>query len=240
VSDLKTFWKCLKLLPYFARLARHPVPRNSRFFQRLDWVGAPASRPDYLLELSRGRRVLHFGFLDSPFTAERTQGNLLLHQRLRETASFLFGLDIDAGSLELYCHLTGDRDNAVLDIQQPLPPADFLANRYEVILFPEVLEHLLHPGAAMANLREICRRNPGSKLCITTPNAFSLLAFFTAVGGNELVHPDHYYYFSPMTLRKMVLDTGFKLDEMRLYAEPAHFITSPGITKHGLIALCAL
>lgn len=238
--DWKTFFKCFKLLPSFARLAYRPIDRNAIFYQRCGSLGERGVlREEYLLKLCRGKRVLHFGFLDSPFAEARIKQGRLIHQQLQPGASFLYGLDIDAASLELYRNLTGDKNNAILDIQQPLPQADFLANRYDVILFPEVLEHLLHPATAMANLRQICRLNPGSQLCITTPNAYSVMAFFTAVAGDELVHPDHYFYFSPTTLRKLVRDTGFQMTELWLYSDE-RLMGSPGITKHGLVALCTV
>jgi hypothetical protein len=238
--NLKAFFESFKLLPSFAKLAYHPVDQNSIFYQRCGSLGGPGVLRDvFLLDICRGKRVLHFGFLDSPFCEERTKQGKLIHLQLEKVASFLYGLDIDAGSLELYRNLTGDKNNGILDIQQPLPGGDFLADRYDMILFPEILEHLLHPGVAMANLRQICLRNPGAQLCITTPNAYSVMAFFTALTGDELVHPDHYFYFSPTTLRKLIRDTGFQLTDLRLYAG-ANLLTSPGLTKHGLIALCTV
>jgi 2-polyprenyl-3-methyl-5-hydroxy-6-metoxy-1,4-benzoquinol methylase len=181
--------------------------------------------------------VLHFGFVDSPFSVERTKEGNLLHQRLQSVAGLVYGLDIDAQSIDAYRKLTGDRENSFLDIQKSLPQVDFLSRDYEVILFGEILEHLLYPAAAMANLLRICQLNPRARLCITVPNAYSAMAFFTALCGDELVHPDHYYYFSPMTLGKLIRDTGFMLGELYQYGDRMT-LGSPGITKHGLIALC--
>ena len=240
MTDWTSFFKCFKLLPYFARLAYHPINRNAIFYQKCGDLGARGVlREKYLMEISRGKRVLHFGFLDSPFCEEKLNNGLLIHEQLKKAASFVYGLDIDGEALELYRKKTGDLNNGLLDIQKPLPAADYLANKYDVILFPEVLEHLLHPALALGNLREICLRNPGAKLCITTPNAYSTMAFFIAVTGDELVHPDHYFYFSPTILRKLVRDTGFKMEDLQLYAGEK-FINTPGLTKHGLIALCSV
>ena len=238
--DWKTLCKCFKLLPYFGKLAYRPIDRSAIFYQRCCSLGdRGVRREEYLLKLCRGKRVLHFGFLDAPFAEARIKQSQLLHQQLQPAAGFLYGLDIDAGSLELYRKLTGDENNGLLDIQQPLPQAGFLANRYDVILFPEVLEHLLRPAVAMENLRQICLANPGAQLCITTPNAYSVMGFFTAVAGDELVHPDHYFFFSPTTLQKLIRATGFQMTEMWLYADE-RLMGSPGITKHGLIALCTV
>jgi 2-polyprenyl-3-methyl-5-hydroxy-6-metoxy-1,4-benzoquinol methylase len=240
MTDWTSFVKCFRLLPYFARLAHRSIDRKAIFYQKSGGLNkAGVLRENYLIELCRGKRVLHFGFLDAPFCEEKITKGQLLHQQLQEVAAFLCGLDIDAQSLELYRKRTGDQINDLLDIQKPLPATEFLAKQYDVVLFPEVLEHLLHPALALGNLREICRLNGGAKLCITTPNAYSVMAFFVSVTGDELVHPDHYFYFSPATLRKLVQDTGFKMEDLQLYASPG-FLTSPGLTKHGLIALCSV
>lgn len=237
--DFKSFSHCLRLVPSFLRLARHAPDARSPFFH--DWgrlADQTVLREEFLPALCKGKRVLHFGFVDAPFSEERIKKGLLLHQQIQKAAEFLYGLDIDAASLEVYRKLTSDHQNSILDITAPLPEAGFLAQRYDLILFPEVLEHLLRPADAMANLRRICQLNPGARLCVTTPNAYSVMGFFTALSGNELVHPDHYFYFSPATLTKLLRDTGFTDIELSLYTSQA-LRGSPGITKHGLIALCS-
>ncbi len=183
------------------------------------------------------KRVLHFGFTDAPFTAERVSSGDLLHTQLRQTSQFLYGLDIDQASIEHYRQVTQDINNAALDIQAPLPNADFLSNKYDVIIFGEVLEHLANPGLALKNLLQICRNNPQSKLIITVPNAYFIGAFFVALNGNENVHPDHYYYFSPVTLKKLISDSGFSKVDVSLYGSSITH-DAPGITKNGLIAVC--
>lgn len=237
--DFKSFSRCLRLVPSFLRLARHAPDARSPFFH--DWgrlAEQTVLREEFLRDLCRDKRVLHFGFVDAPFSEERIKQGLLLHQQIQKVAKFLYGLDIDAASLELYRNLTADDQNSILDITAPLPDSNFLVQRYDLILFPEVLEHLLRPADAMASLRKICQLNPGARLCVTTPNAYSVIGFFTALSGNELVHPDHYFYFSPATLAKLLRDTGFTNIELRLYTSQA-LLGSPGLTKHGLIAMCS-
>jgi hypothetical protein len=237
--DFTKLFQALRLAPSFFWLARHvPLP-DSPFYQPCgDLARRSVVREKFLIDLCRGKRVLHFGFVDAPFSEDRIRKGLLLHQQLKGAAAWLFGLDIDAAALSTYQQLTGDTNHALLDVTAPLPEADFLGQQYDLILFPEVLEHLLRPAEAMANLRQICLRNPGSRLCVTTPNAYSVMGFFAALSGDELVHPDHYFYFSPTLLKKLLTDTGFAQIELRLYSGP-ELLGSPGLTKHGLIAVCA-
>ena len=72
---------------------------------------------------------------------------------------------------------------------------------------------------------------------MTVPNAYYAGVWFGALDGDEIVHPDHYYYFSPATLRKLLHDAGFTIVEMALYASRDSAVL-PGITKNGVIAMC--
>jgi SAM-dependent methyltransferase len=235
-SRLGVIWAILRLLPY---AARRPFWDSASVFCH-SWAGLAdrtVDRERFLIELCRGKRVLHFGFVDAPFSEQRTRDGQLLHLKLKRAAAFLHGTDVDEKSIALYRQITGDLENSVLDIIDPQSDLDAFAKRFDVVLFGEVLEHLANPGLALANLRQICQRNSGAKLCVTTPNAFSLACFLSAIRDYELVHPDHYYYFSPTTLRKLLLDSGFGNIDLFFYASSTLW-NSPGLTKHGVIALC--
>jgi hypothetical protein len=126
----------------------------------------------------------------------------------------------------------------LLDIQSEsnLSFAD-LENRFDLLVFGEIIEHLLNPGIALSNLLTISRLNQNSPVYITTPSAFFIGSFLPAVAAREIVHPEHYYYFSPRTLLRLLHDTGFQNVEMQLYSYP-HTLAAPGLTKAGLIAIC--
>lgn len=227
-----------RLFVFYRRLRGYLADTNSVFYHHLPSEASKShDRVSFIKDITAQKRVLHFGFTDAPFTVERVASGELLHSQLRKTSAFLYGLDIDQQSIEQYRQITQDFDNAVLDIQEPLPNADFLKNNYDVIVFGEVLEHLRNPGLALTNLLEICRDNPQAKLVVTVPNAYFIGAFFVAMSGNENVHPDHYYYFSPVTLRKLISDSGFsKIDISLCGSSITH--DAPGITKNGLVAVC--
>lgn len=205
----------------------HPFPQLDRVV-----------REEFILAVSAGKKVLHFGFLDSPMTHDKIASGALLHQRLRGVADCLYGIDIDSETLFHYRALTEDYDNAALDILDTNHDISFLCNKFDLILFPEVLEHVSNPGATLQRLKVVCSQNPGSTVVITVPNAFSLEHFRAAASGVEMVHPDHYYYFSPVTLKKLVEDAGFSQVDIKLYAHNQKALTSPGITSHGIIAAC--
>lgn len=207
------------------------------FFHDVSGLPKVASRETFLLDLARARRVLHFGFADDPFTRERVANGALLHLRLRGVAESCFGVDISEDAIRVYRELTDDTDNEVLDIEEPDADLAPYSSMFDLILFGETLEHLGAPLQALVNLRKVCERNVGSRLCITVPNAFAASGFIAAMQGREIVHPDHYAYFSPVTVKTLLTRAGFEDIQISLYGSPATRF-APGITASGMIALC--
>ena len=227
----------IKALPMLMQISRNLPENNSIFVQQFRELSRQSvDREEYLVDASRGKKVLHFGFLDSPFSEERIRSGELLHLKLKNAASQLYGIDNDRVSLDRYRQLTGDRNNDVGDVQKELQNG-IDSHAYDIILFPEILEHLRNPGLALANLKHLCVKGGRTKICVTVPNAYYAGALLVALGGDEIVHPEHYYYFSPATLRKLLHDVGFTIVEMALYASRDTSVL-PGITKNGVIAMC--
>jgi hypothetical protein len=212
------------------------LPTLMQISRNLDVSLRSVIREDYLTTASKDRRVLHFGFLDAPFSEERLLSGELLHLKLRGVASHLYGIDSDRASLDRYRELTGDRDNAVMDIQMGLGE-ELEGQAFDLVLLPEILEHLGSPVPALGYLRRLCVKNKQATLCVTVPNAYYAGVFLRALEGDEIVHPEHYYYFSPATLRKLLTDAGFAIVDLALYAS-RDSSALPGITKNGVIAMC--
>ena len=227
----------IKSLPLLMQISRNLPEAGSPFVQQFqDLSRRSVIREEYLLEISKGKNVLHVGFLDSPFSEERIHSGDLLHLKLRDVANQLYGIDTDRVSLDRYRRLTGDHENSVGDIQNGMQDG-MSGNAYDLVLAPEILEHLGNPAGALANLKRLCVTGGGAKLCVTVPNAYYTGSFLRAMDGDEIVHPEHYYYFSPATLRKLLRDTGFAVLEMALYGS-RDSACLPGITKNGVIAMC--
>ncbi len=237
------------------RLAQNIKWLNRIPFIRLQEAGTPFCHPypslaeagvlreDFILRRCQGKSVIHFGFLDAPFMASKAARGELLHMRIKAVANVVYGFDVDGPSLADYRHLTGDQANALWDVQTPLPLAarqalDAAAPQgFDLVIFSEVLEHLLNPGLAVSNLAQLCRRYR-CRLLVTVPNAFSVVSFYNALNHIEAVHPDHYHYYSPYTLQKMLIDCGFEEVELWLYGSQDTLL-APGLTKNGVIAMAA-
>jgi hypothetical protein len=209
---------------------------DGTFFHKPDApIARPTDRTEYILRISKGKRVLHFGFTDSPFTTARMKSGEMLHLKIKDVAKEAWGSDVDKGAINEYIKVTGDKNVFPIDVSEPIENIGKYKKNFDLLIFGETLEHVLNPGITLKNLAKICKVN-GSKLLITTPNAFSVFGFLAAWNGNEIVHPEHYYYYSPVTLTRLLTDTGFRKIKISLYTSEATKDTQ-GITGLGLIAI---
>src|SRR5690242_17147194 len=95
-------------------------------------------RVDHLLARCRGRRVLHLGCTNWPYTDAALADGSLLHLRLAGVAAELYGIDADAEGLARLAaaghHHLHRGDLEALDTLA-LPP-------FDVIVAGEIIEHL--------------------------------------------------------------------------------------------------
>lgn len=197
-------------------------------------------RDDYILDLCKNKNVLHFGFIDHPIMLNKIENNGLLHLKIKKVSKYLCGIDVVEEDIKLYSTLAKDKDVFAYnlfttDINET--NKYFLLNNYDLILLPDVLEHVTNPGMMLTKLYELCKLNQSS-LLVTVPNVYSSSNFMLALDGIEAIHPDHYYYYSPYTLKKILQDTGFKNIEIMFYNySKSHHL---GLTSAGVMALCSV
>ncbi|WAB89685.1 MULTISPECIES: hypothetical protein [Pseudomonas] len=164
--------------PYFVQ----KVPVSS------EMVGRP--RFDVLSEFCAGRKVLHVGCSDFPIT--NVQENL--HIKLDAVCSHLDGFDINTEAFEdLRPHVKGQLFEAWPQVTE----------KYDVVLVPEVLEHVNNVADFLGDLDRI----DTDKYILTVPDAYSCFKYhFDYEDGTffEGVHPDHNCWYSPYTFTNVV------------------------------------
>ncbi len=178
--------------------------RHAPYFVQRVSVGrelAGRSRFDVFKEMCAGLRVLHIGCADWPITDPNTS----LHLALEPHCARLDGFDIHAEALAgLAPHARGRLYSALADIE----------GEYDLILAPEVMEHVADVGGFLAQLDTLKAPN----VAITVPDAWQcrgrhfdyLEADETFV---EVVHPDHNCWYTPYTLSNVIAKyTDWSLD----------------------------
>jgi len=163
--------------------------------------GRAPRRFERLVELCRGKRVLHVGCCDHlELIREKMAQNVYLHQEICRAAAHCVGSDVNVEGIALL------RELGFADVFQPdeVPDED-----YDICLMGDVIEHV---GDVVAFLRSM-RRYRFKTLIVVTPNLFRARNFFSS---GELINTDHRYWFSPYTLSKVLVDAGFTPERVEL------------------------
>lgn len=189
-------------------------------------------RVEFIKKACEGKKVLHLGCTNWPYTQEALDNGGLLHFELREKAERLYGFDFDQEGLDfLAAKGVNDLYRADLEKLEEVP----LNETFDVIVAGEMIEHLNNPGLFLQGIKRFM--NADSRLIITTVNAycgFRLIYYgLRGKGGKaEPVHPDHVAYYSYSTLKLLVERAGFALDGFAFYdLGDEHRKTAPWFIK---------
>jgi len=184
-------------------------------------------RDAYLIRECIGKKVLHFGCTDTPFTQEKLDNGTALHIKLEAVASEIVGVDIDEVALSALGKVCQKSDLHVCDIENPILLDKLSGRNFDVVVCADVIEHLNNPGAMFSNLGQIVQ--PGGKLIVTTINGLAIKLVLRALFASEAVHPDHVAYYSFATLKHLHERFGFCVENKAftfLYPFNNRFLTT--------------
>lgn len=174
-------------------------------------------RIEFLKEIASGKRVLHLGCTNFPYTLDSIESGTLLHADLAEISAELTGFDFDQEGIDLL-EKQGFSELYRADLEK-LEEVQ-LEREFDVIIAGEMIEHLNNQGLFLKGIQRFM--GSGTKLVITTVNAycafrFAIYALRGRGGENEPVHPDHIAYYSYRTLRKLIENNGLEVEEFFFY-----------------------
>ena len=163
--------------------------------------GRAKRRSERLLELVRGRRVLHVGCCDHlDLIRAKVEQGVYLHQVLCQVAAHCVGLDVNEAGVALLREL---------GFAEVYTPSEMPLANFDVCLLADVIEHV---GDVVSFLQSM-RRYRFSEMVVVTPNVFRLGNLLTS---GEVVNTDHRYWFSPFTLCKVLVDAGYSPTRVEL------------------------
>lgn len=165
---------------------------------------ALVQRTEFLLARSAGKKVLHLGCTNYPYTDEAIEHDMLLHHQLEKVAKDLYGLDFDQRGIDILT-ANGSKNIYRADLEK-LDELE-LDETFDVIIAGEMIEHLNNPGLFLNGIKRFM--HTGSTLVLTTINAYcGMRVVWYGLRGKrgraELVHPDHVAYYSYSTLKLLV------------------------------------
>ena len=172
-------------------------------------------RKKFMLDICQDKRVLHLGCVDEGLTRERLKTGTLLHAQLLAVARELYGVDISEEGLNLLRQ--AGIPNLILGNVEHLDQIPELREKtFDVILAPEIIEHLNNPGLFLRSAKRLFHEN--TVMIITTPNAYRVTGLGYRLKGLEFVHPDHNYWFSWSTLSSLLRKNGYQIIDSKLYS----------------------
>ena len=177
---------------------------SGEFMKTNTWLNY---KHDYLLHACTGKKVLHIGATDYPYHEERAKKGILLHQKLNKVAN-VTGLDISKDAIKTLKE-NGINNIFYGDIVKNKYDKHIISQKFDIIIFPDVIEHLSKPGCALENLKQFCRNE--TRIIITAPNVWSITELKNHFRKNENVHPDHCFWTSTTTLKKLCEFSGYSV-----------------------------
>jgi len=170
-------------------------------------------RIELLSQLVKGKRVIHLGCADHlPLIDKKIQEGTWLHEHLVRESSHCLGIDINYKAVQYIQHL-GYKDVVCGDITEGID--EVYKNKWDYIIMGEILEHVENPCSFLNKVSHACKESI-EKILITVPNAFRLNNFNLAKNGIELINSDHYYWFTPYTLMKVLANSGYEPEHIWL------------------------
>jgi hypothetical protein len=80
----------------------------------------------------------------------------------------------------------------------------------EILLIPDVIEHLSNPAIFLQSISEILSAN-SSLAIFTTPNAYSIKTFIPTLAGLDATHFDHCHLHNEFTLKRLMEIANLKV-----------------------------
>jgi SAM-dependent methyltransferase len=174
-------------------------------------------RLEFIRNECRGKKILHLGCTNYPYTNEAIENGVLLHIELEKISEEVYGFDFDQKGIEIL-EKNGSRNLYQADLEKldEVP----LDKTFDVIVAGEMIEHLNNPGLFLQGIQRFM--NAETRLIITTINAYCGMRFWQYFlrgknGFNEPVHPDHVAYYSYSTLSLAVSRKNMSVEDFLFY-----------------------
>jgi len=168
------------------------------------------NRDQAIIEIARGRRVLHLGCVGNTDLSSDQRVHLAphsLHWKLSKQAEVV-GVDYSAEVIEEYKRL--DIFNNILPGNVQRLEELELKGTFDVVIAADIIEHLSNPGGMLDGIKHFCSNV--TRVVITTPHAFGLPNFIRFLRGHFKDGEEHVMTFNQDNLRNLLTRHGFEIE----------------------------
>lgn len=96
--------------------------------------------------------------------------------------------------------------------------------KFKLIRLQHVLEHVPDPVIFLQNINNILQ--PGGKIVLVVPNLMSLSFKLFMVHYSSLMIPHHLFHYSPRSLNKLFIKSGYSIEAIKTLGQSAVFFSS--------------
>lgn len=161
------------------------------------------SRNSIITDYCKDKKVLHIWACDSPFTKEKFDWSMwpLLYREIDKVCNEQLWIDLDQDSINYLNDNWSDFPNSQIKYfdMNKLEDLDYIP---DVIIFWEVIEHLMNLEIALTNLKKVMWKN--TSIIISTPNSTAFHIFMNSLFWFEYIHEDHKIAFTYGTLKTLL------------------------------------
>ncbi len=161
------------------------------------------NRNTLIKEYCKWKKILHIWACDAPFTKEKYNWELweFLYKEIDLVCKEQLWIDLDTESINFLNSKKNYFSNSRIqyfDMNQ----LENLNFKPDIIVFWEVIEHLMNLEIALTNLKKIMSKN--TLLIISTPNAYCFEWILWNFIWKEFFHPDHKMIFTYWLLKNLL------------------------------------
>lgn len=170
-------------------------------------------RMAYLVELCRGKKVIHLGCADHlELISSKRKNNMWLHDLLTNASEQCIGFDINKKAVEYINRDLGINNVFYEDIIKN-PSNRMYNSEWDIMVMGEILEHVDNPVEFLSTIKKLYKGYL-KRLAITIPNALRLENYIFSQKGYECINSDHRYWFTPYTISKVIHEAGLEVEEI--------------------------
>jgi len=171
------------------------------------------TRIHYLKEMLKGQRIIHVGFADHiELINKKIKLGRWAHKEITDVTEKCIGIDINHEAVSYVKNNLKINNVFYYDILSIEKLKIIDEENWDYILLGEILEHTYNPLDFIKKIHN--KYNNIEKIVITVPNAFNIMNFKNARKHYEKINSDHKYQFSPYTISKILILSGFSIESI--------------------------
>ncbi|MFH0893483.1 MAG: methyltransferase domain-containing protein [Bacteroidota bacterium] len=173
-----------------------------------------AGREELIVDLIRGKKAIHVGCVDHvELLKQKIDEKTWLHGMMMDATTRCLGVDINCEGISLLKQEFKIDDLVCHDITSENKSAEIESDHWDYVVLGEVLEHIDNPVHFLSSIRKNYKGKI-DRIIVSVPNAFKISNFKRVRKNAEEINTDHRYWFTPFTLAKILVDSGYKPEKL--------------------------